>query len=279
MLRIVEDRRPRRTFHHAAGIHHRDLIGHLGNDAEIVGDQDDRHAGLRLQLAQQVEDLRLHRDIERGGRLVGDQQIRLAGERHRDHDALTHATGHLMRVFVEAAFRRGDAHALQSGDGAAAQCARGGAAVMRAHRLGDLVADGEHRIEAGHRLLKDHRDAIAANVAHLRQRQVEQVPTVEHDLTSGDAARWRHQTHHRQRQHRLAAAGLTDDAERAATTDRDVDAIHRRDIAASGTEHGAKRGNRQQRESLPLPPRGGGLGKGRCEIPLPAPLPQGAEEN
>ena len=39
-------RRPWGTFQQTAGIHHRDLVGHLGNDAEIVGDQDDRHAGL-----------------------------------------------------------------------------------------------------------------------------------------------------------------------------------------------------------------------------------------
>ena len=111
---------------------------------------------------------------------------------------------------------------------------------MRAHRLGDLVADGEHRIKAGHRLLEDHRDAIATNVAHLRGRQLEQIAPVEHDPTSGDPARRRHQPHYGQRQHRLAAAELTDDAERAATPDGYVNTIHRRDIASGGTEHGAK---------------------------------------
>ena len=67
---------------------------------------------------------------------------------------------------------------------------------MRAHRLGDLVADGEHRIKAGHRLLEDHRDAIAADVAHLCGRQIEQISPIEHDPTRGDAAQWRHKAHH-----------------------------------------------------------------------------------
>ena len=116
MLRVVEDRRAWRAFHHAAGIHHGDLVGHFGDDAKIVGDQDDRHAGFLLQFAQQVEDLRLHRDIERGGGFVGDQQVGRAGQRHGDHHALAHAAGHLVRIFVEAAFRRGNAHALQRGD-------------------------------------------------------------------------------------------------------------------------------------------------------------------
>ena len=38
-----------------------------------------------------VEDLRLDGDVQRGGRLVGDQQRRIAGHRQRDHHALAHA--------------------------------------------------------------------------------------------------------------------------------------------------------------------------------------------
>ncbi len=114
---------------------------------------------------------------------------------------------------------------------------------MRAHRLGDLVADGEHGVQAGHRLLEDHRDAVAADVAHLRRREVQQVPAVKFDVSGGDATWRRHKTHHRQRQNRLAAAAFTDDAKRAAPIDRDVDAVHRRDIAAGRTEHGAQAGD------------------------------------
>ena len=58
-----------------AGVHDGDIVGHLGDDAEIVGDQDDGGAGVAAQPAHQVEDLRLDGDVERGGRLVGDQQL------------------------------------------------------------------------------------------------------------------------------------------------------------------------------------------------------------
>ena len=51
---------------------------HAGDDAQVVRDQDDRRADLVAQLADQVEDLRLDRDVERGRRLVGDQQLGLA---------------------------------------------------------------------------------------------------------------------------------------------------------------------------------------------------------
>ena len=39
-------------------------------------------------LPDQPQDLRLRRDIQRGGRLVGDQQRGLQRQRHGDHDAL-----------------------------------------------------------------------------------------------------------------------------------------------------------------------------------------------
>ena len=51
-------------------------VGAAGDDAEIVGDEDHRHAALALLALQQVQDLRLHGDVERRGRLVGDQQLR-----------------------------------------------------------------------------------------------------------------------------------------------------------------------------------------------------------
>ena len=58
---------------------------------------------LALQFAQQIEYLRLDRDVERGGRLVGDQQLGIARERDRDHHALLHAAGQLERIFARGA--------------------------------------------------------------------------------------------------------------------------------------------------------------------------------
>ena len=83
-----EQRRHRRALDDLARVHHRDAIGDARDDAEIVRDQDERHPELALQRLQQVQDLRLDRDVERGGRLVGDDQRRLAHQRHRDHHAL-----------------------------------------------------------------------------------------------------------------------------------------------------------------------------------------------
>ena len=59
----------------ASGVHDDDLVRDLRDDAEIVRDHDDRHAVLLLELAHQLEDLRLRRHVERRRRLVRDQQL------------------------------------------------------------------------------------------------------------------------------------------------------------------------------------------------------------
>ena len=59
-----------------------------------------RSARAALQVAQQVEDLRLDRDVERRDRLVGDEQLGVERERARDADALALAARELVRVAV-----------------------------------------------------------------------------------------------------------------------------------------------------------------------------------
>ena len=106
MARIAEQLAHRRLLDDPSGVHHRDAVGHLGDDAEVVRDEEQREAEPLLQIAQQVEDLRLDRDVERRGRLVGDQQRRIAGERERDERALPQAAGQLVRIVADAALRR-----------------------------------------------------------------------------------------------------------------------------------------------------------------------------
>src|SRR5260221_9899694 len=102
MQRLTEKIADRRFLDLAAGIHDDDALRHLGDDAKIVGDEDDRGADLALELAHQIEDLGLDRYIKRGRRLVGDEELWIAGERHSDHDALAHAAAELARVFGDA---------------------------------------------------------------------------------------------------------------------------------------------------------------------------------
>ena len=118
------------------------------------------------------EDLRLHGDVERGGRLVGDQQVGLVGERHRDHHALALAAGQLVRIACEPRLRIGNADLVEQFEDARAR-RRAGKPLMQQQYLADLLLDRVQRIERRHRLLEDDGDVVAAHLADLvlRHRQ------------------------------------------------------------------------------------------------------------
>jgi hypothetical protein len=90
----------------------------------------------------------------------------IAAERNGDHNTLPHTTGQLVRIFGEALLGIGDAHQFEHLAGPVAGRPPGQAQVPH-HALGDLGADIEHGVEAGHRLLKDHRDIVAAQLTHF----------------------------------------------------------------------------------------------------------------
>ena len=85
--------------------HDAHAVGHALHDAEVVGDQQDRHAETVPETAEQSQDLRLHGHVEGRGRLVGDQQLRLVGQGHGDHDALALPPGELVGISVESPLR------------------------------------------------------------------------------------------------------------------------------------------------------------------------------
>ncbi len=85
MLRRLEQLLGRLLLDDQAVLHHVDALRHPPHDAEIVRDEQHRHAHLPLQVAQEFEDLGLNGDVERRRRLVGNQQIRLVRQRHGDH--------------------------------------------------------------------------------------------------------------------------------------------------------------------------------------------------
>ena len=71
----------------------------------------------RCSAVQQIEDLAAQRDIQRRGGLVGQQQLRLAGQRHGNHGALALAARELVRKRLCAPLRLGDAGFRQQVDG------------------------------------------------------------------------------------------------------------------------------------------------------------------
>ena len=248
VLRVAQQVLGRAFLHHLAGIHHQHAGADIGDDAEIVADQDHRGAEIGVQPAQQVEDLRLDRHVQRGGRLIGDQQRRLVGEAHRQHHALPHAAGVLVRVAAHRALRRGDAHPAEQRD-RARPCGLRREAAMRGHRLDQLPGDAQHRVQRGHRVLEDHGDVAAAHLADRVLVQVRQVAAAEGDRAADDAGRLVEQAHDRLGADALARAGFADDAERLARVKVEADAVDGAHRAGIGQEPGAQVAHLQQRLS------------------------------
>ena len=124
-------------------------------------------------------------------------QRRPAGERHRDQHALAQAAGELMRIIANPRRGVGNSDGGQQIDRLRARLAARRPAVDD-QRLRHLIANREHGIERGHRLLEDERDLGAADLAHPVLVERQQIAVLEDDAAAGDAARRLHEPHDRQ---------------------------------------------------------------------------------
>ena len=259
--RAVEDLVDVGELDHPSRVHDDDAIGELGDEPEVVRDQDGRGVGLVLRRLHDLDDLRLDRDVERGRRLVGDEDPRFVGDRHRDHRALSHAARELVRVLVDAPFGERHAHELEQLDGPLVRRLVADARIVRLDRLRDLVPDREHRVQRRHRILEDHCDLTPADVAELLLRQRQEISLPVARLATNDAAgRLRDQAEHGHHRDALPRAGLADDAERLAgeevvgdVRDGVDDAVLRLELdrqpvdGENGVRHGYAAGDRARR--------------------------------
>ena len=76
MVRRREQRAPVGELDDLAEIHHRDAMRQVLDDRKVMADEQQREAEFVLQVGQQVDDLRLDGNVERGNRLVADDQVR-----------------------------------------------------------------------------------------------------------------------------------------------------------------------------------------------------------
>ena len=87
----------RALFDDHARVHHTQAVADFRHHTEIVSDQQDRRAVFAAQLMNEPQDLLLHSDVERGGRLVSNDEFGIASKRDGDQDTLALAAGNLVR--------------------------------------------------------------------------------------------------------------------------------------------------------------------------------------
>ncbi len=59
-------------FHYSSGVHHRDTLGHLRHNSEIVRDEKKPHPQFVSKPRKQLQHFFLHRHVERRRRFIRD---------------------------------------------------------------------------------------------------------------------------------------------------------------------------------------------------------------
>ncbi|MNL13966.1 hypothetical protein D3C87_1348900 [compost metagenome] len=225
LFRARQDFLARAHFHQAPAVHHRDAVGDLRHHAEVVRDEQHRRIVRFLQFQDQRQDLLLRRHVQRGGGLVGDQQLGIQDQRHADDDALTLPARQLVRVGVIDTLNVRQAHRLQHVQDLA--LAGGGVhGAMGTQHLVDLPAHGAHRIQRGHGFLKHHGHPRGSKFAQTFRRAGQHVLAIQQDAARAGPERiGRQQTHHREGRDGLARAGFAHHAQGFAGVDVETDAF------------------------------------------------------
>ena len=215
-----------------ATIHHADPVAHARDGAEVVADEEDRRVVPPAEIAHEVEHRGLHGDVEAGRGLVHDQQRRLGDERHGDDDALLLAAGQLMRIAIHHRLGIGQPHLAEHRERSRPRRRRVDALVNHRH-FHQLATDRHHGIQARHRILIDHGDAPSTQRAQRAVVERDEVAALEEDAPGRDVPGPPQVAHDRERHRRFAAAGLADEAERFARTQREVEPREHRHLAGA----------------------------------------------
>ena len=136
-------------------MHHRDVVRHLRHHPKVVRDQKHGTTQLALQGFDESEYLGLNRHIERRRRLVCNQQLRFAHQRHRDDDPLPHPAREFMRVLVITNGRQRHSDLSEHFNRQLPRFFER-SFLMQQNRFGDLTAHRVHRGQSRHRLLENH---------------------------------------------------------------------------------------------------------------------------
>ena len=211
-----------------ARVHHRDPVTGLRDHGQVVRDEDHREPQLRSQVAQQLQDLGLDHHVQRGHRLIGDHQLRPAGQRHRDHRPLAHAAGELVRVAAAAGGR--DAHEVQQLRHPPVHLGPRHGGLVAEDGLRDLCGDRGDRVQRIHGALEDHGDALPADVGQLLLGDRGEVLALEQHLP-GHARGGRQQAGDREGGGGLATPGLANQAQRLPRLQDEREAVHGVDLA------------------------------------------------
>src|SRR5215211_4556851 len=187
------------------GRQHDDAVGQVDRLVDVVRDEQDRHPVLLAHPQHEVLEVAARLRVDRGERLVHQQDLRLIGKRAGDRHPLLHPARELPRVAVDEA-RQSDRLDRLLDEPRRLPLAE----LLVAQRQRDVAAHGHPRQQRARVLLEDER--------HLRRRAAH-APALDLDAAGARLE----QAGHALEQGRLAAAGGADDADELLLVDPEAD--------------------------------------------------------
>jgi hypothetical protein len=218
MRRVSVNRTSVAELDNATAVDHRDPVGYVPDDGDVMRDEQVGNVEILLQVTEQVEHLSLDRDVQGAHRFVADDQTRGHHQRASDGDPLTLSAREARREPA-----RGlpwETYLLEHRPGALCPLLPRGRNVGTQH-LSERLADPSRRVERAVRVLEDHLQLCAKGSPPCRI-GVSDVAPVESDVTGRDGGA----AEDRAADGRLARAGLADQTERLTYADRQAHPVH-----------------------------------------------------
>jgi hypothetical protein len=200
--------------------HHRHPRSHLRDHRQTVRYKDVRQPKLPLQLLQQQQNLRPHRNIQSRHRLIRHHQFRPQNQSPRNPDPLPLSARKLMWIPFHRVFGQPDAQ--QHRDCAFTPFRSRKSRLVNRQGLRDNRPHAHSGIQRRKRILKDHLHLPPLYPQRFAA-QPQQVLPIECDL----AGIRLNQSQQHARQCRLAATALPDNRKRFPGRNRKTDAVHR----------------------------------------------------
>src|SRR5215203_2295706 len=230
VARLAVERRPVGDLHDLAEIHHGHPVRDVLDHGEVVGYEDVGEVERLLEVLQQVDDLRLDRDVKRRDGLVADDQARVERDGPGHPDPLPLATRELVRVAVVVLGIQADhleklLHPPLALAGVTAY-------VVGLQRLGDDVAYGHAGVQARVGILEDDLH-VPPHAEHLLAVVTQYVLAVEDHL----ALRRFQQAQDEAGERALAAPRLSYEPERLPAAHGEVDAVHSLEVPDRALQH------------------------------------------
>ena len=231
MRRLLQHLARRALEHELPCVHDGDAVADSCDGAEIVAHIDHRRPGFGREVPQQLEDMGLRRDVEAGRRLVEQQHIRLARQRHGDRDSLLLTARELVGVARQQFLGLRKAHLPQQLDDARPPrlpCETG----VQGHRLLDLPANPRSRRQRLAGILRDQGELTAADALKGVLVHLEHIAPAKQGFAFEDAEAPLQVTQHGKHQGALAAPRFADQSNRFALADREIDVAQNRQYVA-----------------------------------------------